>query len=87
MGIPYPRLKGHGVIVGLERMSIKSMYRCESKSLGKSWVVQAKNVEEATGLVLTACKEYLQCIESMNPTQDIDVDLTFALVENSVLEL
>lgn len=83
----YLKLKKHGVIVGLERMSNKSMYMCESKNLGKRWVVQAKNVEEATGVVLTACKKYLQCIESMNPTEDIDVDLRFTLVEDSVLEL
>jgi hypothetical protein len=73
--------------VGLETMFNKNIYICESKNLEKRWVVQAKNVEDATGVVLSACKEHLKYIESMHPDQDIDVDLRFTLVEDSVLEL
>lgn len=73
--------------MGLERMLIKGVYLCESIGLGKRWVVQANNVEEATGFVLTFCKEHLSRLDSIHPDRDVDVDLRFRLLDENVLEL
>ena len=81
------KLKGHGLIVGLERILNNNVYLGESKTLGKRWVVKAKNVNDAATQVLVFCKDEIVLMESITPDKDLDLDLKFMLVEDSVLEL
>lgn len=63
------------------------LYIGHSKTLDRSWLVQARDVEDATGKVLSFCHEDLEKLEASSPNKNIDIDLSFKIMEEKVLEL
>ena len=64
-----------------------NLYIAESAALDKQWVVKAVDIPDATGKVLCFVREELLELDSIRSEQDIDVDLKFTLVTESVVEL
>ena len=59
----------------------------ESVALKRRWVVQAHNLEDATGRVVSFCKALLSELETKHPDQDVNIDLKFIELEDNVVEL
>jgi hypothetical protein len=64
-----------------------NLYIVESDALGKRWVTQAKDTEDATGKVLAHDREWIAQLEAACPWDDLEVDLKISLVESGVTEL
>lgn len=72
--------------MGIER-HLSNTFIGESKTLDKRWVIRAKDVEDATGKVISFCKEKLADLEKNSPNEDIDVDLSFRILDSDVTEI
>ena len=59
----------------------------ESKALNKRWVVHAKDVEDATGKVVSFCKDLLTDLERKSLDKNIDIDISFTLLDANVTEI
>jgi len=62
-------------------------YIGHSTALGKSWVVKAINIANATGKVMSFCKVILTELEKQSSDQNINMDLSFQEVKEDVVEL
>jgi len=58
-----------------------------SEVLDKRWVIKARDVEDATGKVISLCRSQLVELEESSPNQDIDVDLSFTEVTDYIMEI
>lgn len=72
--------------MGLEDF-VTSVFLGESKTLNKRWIVQAQDIEDATGKVVSYCREELAALEAADPGTDVDIDLRFMLLHNDVSEI
>lgn len=66
---------------------VTNIYIGHSKALGKKWLVQAKTIEDATGKVISTCKSLLTSLEENNNGKDVEIDLNFNKITDTVVEL
>jgi len=72
--------------MGLER-HIFCVYIGSSELLNKRWVVRAKDVDDATGKVVSSCSAELSRLEQLSEDGNVNLDLSFTEMIDNVLEL
>ncbi len=72
--------------MGLERHLFR-FYIGTSNLLAKRWVIRAKNVEDATGKLVSFCKADLWRLEQLSEDGNVELDLRFVEMDADVMEL
>ena len=61
------------------------LYHCKSVTLGKSWVIRAGSVNDASIKMIDFCKEDLEKIDKNDG--DVEVDMQFKLIDKDIVEI
>lgn len=72
--------------MGLEQ-HLFSVFIGHSELLGRRWVVRARDIEDATGKVVSHCRGDLERLEQLSKDGNVAFDLRFVEASRDVVEL